>query len=60
MVTLGWMVVGLWVIDGWLGEDAVKFLVWWGICAVLAGVLLLFALYDALAVVREERGESDQ
>ncbi|MDE0835855.1 MAG: hypothetical protein OSA84_05830 [Akkermansiaceae bacterium] len=55
MVTIGWMAVGLWVIDGWLGDQAWRFFVWWGVCAVLACVLMIFALYDALAVMREER-----
>lgn len=55
MLTMGWMAVGLWVIDDWLGGEAWRFLAWWGGCAVLACVLMIFALYDALAVIREER-----
>lgn len=55
LVTLMWMAVGLWVIDGWLAESALRFLIWWAICGVLAIVLMIFALYDAAAVVREER-----
>jgi len=57
LVTVAWMAVGLWVIDGWLGDEAWRFLAWWGICAVMAVVLMIFALYDALAVIREERGK---
>lgn len=57
-VTMGWMVLGLWVLDGWLEENVWRFAVWWGICGVLALVLMIFALYDALAVIREERGKS--
>ena len=34
-------------------------LFWWGGCAVATCVVLLFALYDALAVIREERAKSD-
>lgn len=56
MLTIGWMAAGLWVIDGWLEEEAWRFLAWWGACAVLTIVLLMFALHDALAVVKEERG----
>lgn len=55
LLTIAWMAVGLWVVGGWLAEDAWKFLVWWGICFLLATVLVIFALYDALAVIREER-----
>ncbi len=55
MATIAWFAVGLWVIDEWLGDSAVRFLVWWGLCALLALVLMIFALYDSIAVVREER-----
>ena len=55
MVTLVWMAIGLWVIDSWLGEYPWRFIIWWGICAVLAIVMMVFALYDSLAVYREER-----
>jgi hypothetical protein len=55
MLTIGWMAVGLWVIDVWLAEVAWRFLLWWGTCAVMACLLMVFALYDALAVVREEK-----
>lgn len=59
ILTIAWMATGLWVIDGWLGEEAWRFLFWWGACAVLTTVLAIFALYDALAVIREEREKSD-
>jgi hypothetical protein len=58
MVTMGWMVLGLWVLDGWLDNNLWMFVAWWGICGVLAVVLMIFALYDALAVIREEREKS--
>jgi hypothetical protein len=35
------------------------FLLWWGFCFVLAASLVLFAFYDVLAVMREEREKSD-
>lgn len=54
-VTLGWLAVGLWVIDGWLGQGVWRFVVWWAFCGVLAVVAVLFTIYDALAVVGEER-----
>jgi hypothetical protein len=55
LLTLGWMAIGLWVVDGWLAKGAWKFLGWWGICFLLSAVLVVFALYDALSVLREER-----
>ena len=55
LLTVGWMAIGLWVVDDWLGEDPLRFLIWWGICGVLAIILVIFALYDALSVASEER-----
>lgn len=59
-LTLAWMAVGLWVLDGPLSKNALMFLLWWGFCFFLAGALVLFALYDLLAVMREERQKSDE
>jgi len=55
LLALGMMAVGLWLIDGWLAGGLWRFLLWWGGCAGLTGFVMLFALYDALAVLREER-----
>lgn len=55
MLVLGFMVGGLWVIDGWLLASVWRFLIWWGGCAVFTCLLLLLACYDLLAVIREER-----
>jgi hypothetical protein len=52
---LGLMAVGLWAIDGWLESSPLRFLIWWAVCAMVTCAVILFALYDALAVVREER-----
>jgi polyferredoxin len=46
---------GLWLFDHWLEKNLWRFVIWWGACAVLAVFIFLFALYDAMAVVREER-----
>ncbi len=46
---------GLWLIDGWLAQSALRFLCWWGVCAIATGVVMLFAIHDALAAIREER-----
>ena len=49
------MAAGLWIVDDWLASSPWLFLLWWGGCAALTCVVMLFALYDALAVIREER-----
>ncbi|RYD43209.1 MAG: hypothetical protein EOP85_10395 [Verrucomicrobiaceae bacterium] len=54
-VPLGMIAVGLWVLDGWIHESPLRMLIWWGACAFLTCIVMLFAVYDALAVVREER-----
>lgn len=54
-VTVAWLAAGLWIFDGWLEESPLRFIIWWGICGTLAVSLMAFALYDSLAVFREER-----
>ena len=54
LVVLTWIAVGMWVIDGWLADSAMRFLIWWGVCMVLTLMLILFALYDALRVLKED------
>jgi hypothetical protein len=48
------------VVDAFLSKNAWMFLLWWAFCFFLACVLVMFALYDVLAVMREERGKSDE
>jgi len=55
LVTLGWMSCGLWFLDGWLADSIWRFLVWWGACGLLSIVLIMFAIYDALMTIREEK-----
>ena len=47
--------IGLWVIDDWLTHNLWGFIVWWGGCAFLALFVVVFALYDVMRVIREER-----
>jgi len=62
---LGWILVaalallagGLWVVDDWLARNPWMFLLWWGGCALVTLVMMLFALYDALSVIREVRDQ---
>lgn len=55
LLMLAVFAVGLWVIDGWLMGSLWRFLIWWSGCAALAVFVIVFALYDALRVIREER-----
>lgn len=55
LIPLGMLAIGLWVIDEWIWANLWRVLLWWGACAVATGVVLIFALYDSLAVIREER-----
>ncbi len=57
LVPLGMMAVGLWVIGDWIWESPWRVLFWWGGCAVATVVVMLFAIYDVFAVIREERGK---
>lgn len=54
-VPLLMLAAGRWGIDEWLAEHPLRFLAWWGTCGVLTLMVILFAVYDALAVIREER-----
>jgi quinol-cytochrome oxidoreductase complex cytochrome b subunit len=47
--------IGLWGIDGWLKGSIVRFGLWWAGCGVIAMKVMIFALYDAVACIREER-----
>lgn len=49
------MAAGLWLVDRWLAENPWFFLLWWGACGVITCGVVICALYDALAVIREER-----
>jgi hypothetical protein len=55
LLPLGMMAAGLWVIGDWIWQSPWRVLFWWGGCAVATIVVMLFAVYDALAVIREER-----
>jgi peptidoglycan biosynthesis protein MviN/MurJ (putative lipid II flippase) len=54
------MAIGLWGIGGWLAKDVLRFTLWWAGCGFLTVMVMLLALYDALAVVREERAKFDE
>ena len=52
---LGMFAVGLWGIDDWLRGGIWRFFGWWAGCGLLAMFVMALAVYDALAVIREER-----
>ncbi len=55
LVPLGMIGIGLWGISEWIVGNPWRMLLWWGGCALATLVVILFALYDVLAVIREER-----
>jgi ABC-type antimicrobial peptide transport system permease subunit len=58
LLPLGMIAVGLWLIDAWLWASPWRAIVWWGACGLATLVVILFAIYDALAVIREERAKN--
>jgi TctA family transporter len=56
---LGLFALGLWGIDAWLEKSWIRFGIWWLGVAFLTLMVMLFALYDALVAIREEREKMD-
>jgi hypothetical protein len=62
---LGWMILvpllmmaaGIWGFQDWLWQNAWRAFLWWGGCLFATLIVILFAAYDALAVIREERAK---
>ena len=52
------IVGGVWVLDAWLASGPLVFLLWWVACALLTLITLLFAVYDVLAAVKEEKASA--
>jgi hypothetical protein len=55
LIALIMMGAGLWLLEDILSTHVWWFLIWWGSCAVTTLLVMMFALYDGLAVMREER-----
>jgi len=55
LLALGMMAAGLWLFDHWLAANLWRFFLWWAVCAGITSLTMMFALYDAVAVIREER-----
>lgn len=47
--------LGAWPLSSWLGENIWYFLLWWGGCVSYTLMIILLALYDILASLKEER-----
>ena len=55
ILLLSMVIIGHWPLSAWLADGLLRFIIWWGFVAFLTVWILLFAIYDALRVVREER-----
>lgn len=52
------VVLGAWPLANWLSGNVWLFLIWWGISMIYGLMVILLAIYDMLAVVKEEREKS--
>ncbi|MEN8694577.1 MAG: hypothetical protein ACN4GG_01665 [Akkermansiaceae bacterium] len=57
IVILAIFALGTWPLAKWLSGSIWLMLIWWGACTALCLFLVMLAVYDALAVVREERAK---
>lgn len=57
IISLGMIAAGVWVLDAWLASGPLVFLLWWGACACLTLFTLMFAVYDVLAAMKEEKAK---
>lgn len=47
--------LGAWPLANWLGGSVWLFLLWWGVSMFYGLMIVLLAIYDMAAVVKEER-----
>lgn len=55
LTMLGMLAFGLWGIEDWLKDSILRFTLYWGACGLLCLFVMLFALFDMLATLKEER-----
>ena len=57
LVLLVLVCLGAWPLANWLGnnDNVWLFLIWWGASMLYGLMIVLLAIYDMLAVVKEER-----
>ena len=46
--------VGTWLIDDWLSDGVIRFVIFWGVVCMYTLFIILMAVYDMLKVVRGE------
>lgn len=47
--------LGAWPLANWLASSVWLFLIWWGISMIYGLMVILLAIYDMMAVIKEER-----
>ena len=55
IVLLVAVALGAWPLANWLRGSVWLFLIWWGFCMLYGVMVVLLAIYDMMAVVKEER-----
>jgi len=55
VLIIGIFALGNWPLEAWIERSLWRMLFWWGGCAFLCLLLVLFAAFDALAVIGEEK-----
>ncbi len=55
IVLLLLVLIGAWPLAAWLEQNLGYFMLWWGLSGLYGVMVILLALYDMLAVIREER-----
>jgi hypothetical protein len=46
--------IGSWVIDDWLREGVIRFIIFWGVVCLYTLFIMLMAFYDMLKTMRGE------
>lgn len=52
-------VLGAWPLADWLASSFWLFLIWWGVCMFYACFVIMLAIYDMAAAIKEERDNHD-
>ncbi len=46
--------IGSWVVDDWLRDEVIRFVIFWGLISLYTLFIMLMAFYDMLKVMRGE------
>ena len=55
MFIVAYFSMGNWPLDSWLSQGLWRMLIFWGFLALMCLFMILMALFDALAVIGEEK-----